>query len=173
MAICFKPINGYGGRYLVSDQGGVYSTYSKRIRLLSQKIDRYGYPVVALSRGGVVKHIPVHRLVAMAFVENPYNKPCVNHINEDKTDNRAVNLEWVTVKENDNHGTRNVRMANSKKKNPVVQMDLYGKVIAIHACLIDAQRTTGLNRYCIREVCRGNRKTAGGYKWKYRKDIEK
>lgn len=63
-----------------------------------------GYPQVALYHGGQPRHRNVHRLVASAFVPNPDGKPCVNHIDGDKTNNRAENLEWVTHAENTRHG---------------------------------------------------------------------
>ena len=153
---------------MINEHGDVFSIISNR--LLKPKIDRYGYKIVALTKKGKASHIGVHRLVAMAFIENPKNKSCVNHINEIKTDNHVSNLEWVTVKENDNHGTRNIRIANSKKKRPIVQMDLNENIIVEHAGIKDAQRYTGVNRNSIREVCRGNRETAGGFKWKYKEE---
>lgn len=161
----WKTVPGFNGRYKVSDQGRVYSKYSKRF--LKPKTDKSGYKIVALSKAQKVTHIGVHRLVAFAFIDNPQNKPCVNHKNEIKDDNRASNIEWVTVKENDNYGTRNERMAQSKKKKPIAQFLKTGEKINIFAGVKDAMKKTGVNRNCIREVCQGRRKTAGGYRWAY------
>ena len=65
------------------------------------------------SRSG--KTVKVHKLVAEAFVPNPDNKPCVNHINYDTSDARAVNLEWATHKENNVHSAQHWKTGNSRK----------------------------------------------------------
>lgn len=165
----WKSITGYEDRYLISDTGLVYSKLSKH--LLYQKIDRYGYKVVALCRNGKRKFFTVHRLVALAFIPNPNNLPTVNHKDENKINNHVSNLEWATIKDNDNYGTRNERMARSKKKNPIIQYDLSMNIIAIHSGVKDAQRVTGVNRNSIREVCRRNKTTAGGYIWRYYSEV--
>ena len=113
----------------------------------------------------------MHRLVAIAFIPNPNNLPAVNHKDEIKLNCRSDNLEWTTVKDNDNYGTRNERMSNSKKKNPIVQYDMDMNLLTIHLGIKDAQRNTGVNRNSIREVCRGYRVSAGGYKWRYYKEV--
>lgn len=161
----WKPVKDFEDRYYVSDTGSVYSVLSDK--LLSPKIDRYGYKVVTLFKNGKAKCITVHRLVAINFIPNPNGLPVVNHKDENKVNNQVSNLEWSTVKYNDNYGTRNERMANSKKKNPVAQYDMDMNLINIHLGIKDAQRTTGVNRNSIRDVCRGNRDSAGGYKWRY------
>ena len=161
----WRQIKGYEDRYLVSNTGLIFSKISNR--LLSPKIDRYGYKVVALSRNRKLKYFTVHRLVAISFIPNPYNLPTVNHKDENKLNNRVDNLEWSTVKDNDNYGTRNERMANSKKKNPIAQYDLSMNLIKVHSGIKDAQRNTGVNRNSIRDVCRGIRPYAGGYAWRY------
>lgn len=120
MAI-WKYIEGYDGAYQVSDDGRVRSVdrvvvyangrerFHKGIEL-KQRMDRGGYLYVGLRVNGGKQHFEkVHRLVAKAFILNPLNKPQVNHKNENKADNRAANLEWVTAKENINHGTGNLR----------------------------------------------------------------
>lgn len=159
-----KPIPGYEGRYSVSDDGRVFSHISNRE--LKPKIDRYGYKAVALSKGGKMRHLTVHRIVAITFIPNPLSKKCVNHINEIKTDNRLENLEWVTVKENDNHGTRNSRMSNTKSKKPVMQI-LPDGTIRYFKGVKDAGRQTGLNRCLIADCCKGKRKTTGNSEWRY------
>lgn len=160
----WKPIVGFEKHYLVSDSGQVWSLY--RHRALKPKIDRYGYEVVALFSHGKSHHRTVHRLVAQAFVPNPLNLPTVNHLNEDKTDNRAVNLEWMSVADNDNYGSRNEKMADAKCRSPVEQVLSDGSTIRYKG-VKDASRKTGINRCCIALCCKNIRKTAGGYRWRY------
>lgn len=155
---------GFEGHYLVSDSGHVWSL--RRGRELKPKIDRYGYEVVTLSINGKSHYRTIHRLVAQAFVPNPRNLSTVNHINEIKTDNRAVNLEWMSIANNDNHGTRNTRMADTKCRLPVEQILPNGSTIWYKGAK-DASRLTGINRCDIALCCKNIRKTAGGYKWRY------
>ena len=98
------PLNEYKDAYRVSDKGRVLSVRNNMI--LKPKMSKAGYYRVGLSVNGEVKLVPIHRLVAMAFVENPDHKPTVNHKNEIKTDNRAENLEWATVAEQNVYGPR-------------------------------------------------------------------
>lgn len=160
----WKPIVGFEGHYLVSDDGQVWSLY--RHRALKPTVDKYGYEKVGLFDGRKACPKTVHRLVAQAFIPNPNNLPSVNHINEDKTDNRASNLEWVSVADNDNHGTRNARMADTKCRSPVEQIFPDGTTVRYKGAK-DAHRKTGINRCCIALCCKNIRKTAGGYEWRY------
>ena len=160
----WKPIVGFEERYLVSDSGQVWSLL--RHRALKPTIDRYGYEKVVLSKDGKMFYRTIHRLVAQAFVPNPDNLKTVNHINEDKTDNRAVNLEWLSIADNDNHGTRNERMADTKCLLPIEQILSDGTTVRYKG-VKDASRKTGINRCGIALCCKNIRKTAGGYKWRY------
>ena len=160
----WRPVVGFEEHYLVSDSGQVWSL--RRHRALKSKIDRYGYEVVVLSVKGVPTHRTVHRLVAQAFIPNPQNLPAVNHINEIKTDNRVINLEWVSVADNDNHGTRNERMSKTKSRQPVEQILPDGTKVRYKG-VKDAYRKTGINRCCIALCCKNIRKTAGGFEWRY------
>ena len=107
-----KDVVGYEGIYTVSDEGKVYSV--KKGIEIAQRYDRYGYLRVSLSKQGKIKTHLVHSLVAQAFVPNPENKETVNHIDENKENNRADNLEWLTRSENIRYGTRGARAAKSK-----------------------------------------------------------
>ena len=103
--IIYKPIPGYEGLYSVSNKGDVFS--HKRNQKLSPKTSSKGYLRVTLCKG-IENHktFGIHRLVALAFIPNPDNKPTVNHLNEIKSDNRAENLEWATAAEQNIYGTR-------------------------------------------------------------------
>lgn len=160
----WKPIVGFEEHYLVSDSGQVWSV--RRHKALTPTIDRYGYEKVVLSKKGKMFYYTIHRLVAQAFVPNPDNLTTVNHINENKTDNRAINLEWMSIADNVNYGTRNERMSDTKCRVPVEQIFPDGTTERYKG-VKDASRKTGINRSCIALCCKNIRKTAGGYKWRY------
>lgn len=91
-----KGIKGYED-YLISDRGQVYSL--KRKKYLKLRKNSNGYYCIDLCKNGKRKTVVVHRLVAQAFIENPDNKPTVDHISRDRLDNRVENLRWATYQE--------------------------------------------------------------------------
>ena len=102
----WRSIDGYGGLYEVSNFGNVRSLgneRAKKTKLIKPILQNNGYLSVCLSKSGQRVIHSIHRLVATAFIPNAENKPVVNHINCDKFDNRASNLEWCTQKENVKH----------------------------------------------------------------------
>ena len=96
-----KEIKGYEGFYSVTDDGRVYSHRSEKF--LSPGSTTNGYLMVMLSINGESATKRVHRLVAEAFVDNPHDKPEVNHLDSNRKNNKASNLEWVTRRENLQH----------------------------------------------------------------------
>ena len=99
----WKDVVGYEGFYEVSDMGNVRD---KRIMVVRKAtVNKVGYSVVGLTANGNRKLFLLHRLIALAFIDNPENKPQINHKNGVKTDNYLSNLEWVTNKENAIHAT--------------------------------------------------------------------
>lgn len=94
-------IKGYEGSYAVTDNGRVWSV--RRNKWLAPFATDTGYMTVRLCLNNKSIDRTIHRLVGEAFVSNPENKPQINHINGDKRDNRASNLEWVTARENLQH----------------------------------------------------------------------
>lgn len=106
MSPVFKTVAGYEGLYQVSDYGVIFSI--KRNTTLKPDSAK-GYKRVILSKDGITTRFSVHRLVAVAFIPNPDNKPFVNHINNDRAYNSRDNLEWCTHTENMEHSSKQGR----------------------------------------------------------------
>ena len=141
--------------YKITKDGKVWSMYNKMF--LAYWVCN-GYHQVTFNGS----QMAVHRLVAQTFISNPDNKPYVNHINNDKTDNRVENLEWVTQKENcAAHGKQ---ISHPKK---VVQMDMTGKELNKYDSLIEAGKAIGFSASAISKAVLGINNSAGGYLWTY------
>lgn len=187
----WKPVAQFPNRYLISNMGRVWSTYSSQF--LTPKLTQKGYLRVSLCENGYREECFIHRLVAIAFIANPENKPTVNHINEDKTDNSVQNLEWATQLEQNIHGTRIARAIshtdwatrsrkinysviaskhdylhmNDSQKTPVSQYTLKGVFMRSFSGISEAARFLGISAGGICSCLKGKRKTCGGFKWDY------
>ena len=180
----WKNIKGYEGRYKVSNKGRFLSLrygrkgkyQDRKPRLLKKSINSAGYYVVGL----LGKQHFVHRLVADAFIPNPENKPCVDHIDTNTLNNDLANLRWSTIKENVNNPIsrekRNQKLwellkgkfgVDSNKHRKVYQYSLEGKFIKEWGCMSDACRELGINSSSMTKNCQGLQTQAKGYIWKY------
>lgn len=189
----WKDIPGWEGLYQVSNQGRVKaldksymicnsSWVHAKEKLLKLKKIR-GYLVAELNHRGRTQRYQAHRLVALAFIPNPGNKPHIDHINTIRDDNRVENLRWVTPSENAaNPITRQRQLAiehptgrdnplfeeKSPDSKPVLQYDLQGNLVASYACCHQAERLNkGFHYSNIARACRGERMTYKHYIWKY------
>lgn len=174
----WKDIKEFEGYYQVSNFGRVRSL--NRIingRLIKGKIrvlreDKKGYLRILLSKQGYRKLCQVHRLVAGAFIPNPFNLPQVNHKNEDKTDNRVENLEWCDIKYNNNYGTRIERAAEKQINDPyrskeVIYYSPEDTIIDTYPSMGEAVRQTGKSKGFIWGQCQYKRKKEGCCYFRY------
>lgn len=163
------------GCYQISNLGNVRSfsgngrgELNETPKLLTNFVDIYGYSKVILRDiNGKQVNCRTHRLVAYAFVPNPQNYDQVNHINEDKLDNRVENLEWCDSKYNNNHGTHTERMAKGLSKT-IVQYDKKGNIIREWQGANEVMKQLGFRQGNITECCQGKRKSANGFIWRYK-----
>lgn len=137
--------------------------------ILKPEIRRDYYSVQLYNETRKAKHFQIHRLVANAFIENPMNYRYVNHKNENKLDNNVSNLEWCTASYNSNYGTAIFR-AVDKKRIEIIQYDKNLNFINEFYSISEAERITGIPNSNIVNCCKGKRKTAGGYIWKYKNE---
>ena len=158
----FVKIEGFEN-YEVSNLGKVRNIKSGRI--IKPSLNKNGYLRLWLCENNKKKYLYLHRIIATAFIDNSEEKPCVNHIDENKLNNDLSNLEWCTVKENNIHGTRTKRAAEKCFKK-VIQLDLNDNVLNEFESIKQAGQKTGALARNISSCCNGKRKSAGGFKWR-------
>lgn len=183
----WKDIKGYEGSYMVSNYGRVKSlekyiesynrtrTQYRPEKILKQYKSKWGYMRVYLTQNSIKKMYAVHRLVASAFIDNPNNKPCVNHIDNDRSNNHLDNLEWCTYKENNNWAKKQGRrvfteewkqkISATRKLKPVVGIDENGNKIYFDA--VRATSKAGFGCKAVIRCCKGLQKAHKGYRWEY------
>ena len=193
----WRPIQGYEGLYEVSDWGNVRSvdrtfeyyhpSAKKNIKrtfkgiVLRKVLNEDGYHKVTLvDRNHKGHEGKVHRLVAQAFIPNLDDKPTVDHINGDKTDNNVENLRWATSMENNNNpntivnmrGIQNGRQLNRKDASKIVyQYDLDWNYITNYPSASEAARQMGCNKGTIAKACRRwNNNKILNYNWSYERN---
>lgn len=161
----WKPVPNYEGLYEVSTTGKIRSLckrYSEEPQLLKQGIGSKGYKNVTLCKNGKQTTFNVHKIVATVFIPNPDLLPCINHKDEDKTNNDVSNLEWCSYYHNNVYGSRLSKSA-AKRSIPIVCVETGIKYSSAYS----AQRSTGIHQSGICNCCHGKAKTAGGYHWKF------
>ena len=166
----WKDIKGYEGLYQASTLGAIKSfvKYEEGI-ILKQSRNKKGYMEVSMYKDGKHSTKRVHRLIAETFLKDFYNKPQVNHIDGDKTNNAIANLEMVTNSENQIHAYKN-NLETPRFKRKVSQYDINGNYIETFEYARNAKKKLGIDESSIIKCCRGKRKTVGGYIWKYADD---
>lgn len=183
----WKQVVGYEGVYEVSNLGRIKSLAREwkwgngAIRkrgdlIMSPGINSSGYPTVNLIVDGKVSNKVLHRLVAKAFIQNPLQKPEVNHKNGIKTDATLNNLEWCTREENQQHAyatdlhvrTKEICREGCKKRfsKPVLQMSAQGELIKEWLSEADAARALGIFQANINKCVHDIARTAGGFIWR-------
>lgn len=183
----WKSVVGYENLYEVSNCGRVrsvdrvtignkpsmrgstlYHFKGKMLKQANRKGAGMPYKQVVLYKNKTHKTVSVHRLVAEAFIPNPDGLPQVNHKDENPSNNNVYNLEWCTCKYNVNYGTATDRRASKTRSNAYNQKPVICVNTGIsyqNSC--EAERETGVNANNIKECCKGNYNSAGGFKWEY------
>lgn len=159
-------------RYEVSSNGNLRHKHDKSD---VQEWSFRGYRMATLTTNiGRRKQFGVHRIVASAFIDNPFGKALVNHKNAIRTDNRVENLEWVTASENLMHARKLATRKPIKPKRgsespiavKVLQYSIDGEFISEYGSMIDAENASGVSVSGISRCCSGHTKTSGGFIWK-------
>ena len=171
----WKPIPSYETLYEISNNGVVKSLRTGAVKCSS---NNGKYKQVTLTKNGTSKTYKVHRLVAITFIPNPDNLPQINHKDENPSNNNVDNLEWCTAEYNNNYGRHREKLRLTHSLNgaksvmrAVIQMDKNGNVLNEFASITEASNVTNTSIANISMCCKGNRKTAGGYKWKFKEVI--
>ena len=162
----WKDIKDYEGHYQVSNLSRVKSIKFGKERILKPVTDRHGYLIVGLWKNNKQKTYKVHRLVAEAFIPNPYNLPQVNHKDENPLNNNVNNLEWCNSKYNCNFGTRIERISKRRSKT-VLQYDLEGNFIREWKSTAECGRN-GFCQSSVADCCRGKLKKHKDSIWRYK-----
>jgi hypothetical protein len=175
----WRDVPNYEGLYQVSNIGRVKSI--KRCGTkggILKGVIHTGYKRVLLKKNGVGRSFCAHRLVAEVFLGNPAGKECVNHIDGNKTNNIAANLEWCTRSENQIHAykiglqkpnvNKSLEVRHEQTKIKIRQLDMNGNYIKTFGSIREAAKSMGMNDGThISAVARGKRKQCGGFTWEY------
>lgn len=159
-------------KYEVFEDGRIWSYKSNK--WLKPTPNKKGYYYIYLSDNeGKIKNYRLHRVIFEGVTGQPIPEGMdVNHINEDKSDNRFENLNLMTRKENVNWATRNERIGEANTNNPkrsklVAQYDKKENLINIYPSLMEVHRQLGFNKGHISQCCNGKCKTYKGFIWRY------
>lgn len=188
----WRNVIGYEGLYLISSLGRVYSVLricssgpgycvKKGGKLKVPQKNHDGYLKIQLIKDSKGKNYYIHRLVATAFIPNPFNFPTIDHIDTNKINNNVLNLKWCTRKENSNNiltrqlmsdicHFRKIKGNKHPESKPVVCICPNGG-IKKYACIGDT-RADGFCQSSVARVCRGIYSQHKGYKWMYLSDYE-
>lgn len=170
----WKDIEGYEGKYQVSNLGRVrdtnYRNTHKTVIRKPQTTDG-GYKYLRIQVNGVKQHFYIHILVYETFIGKIPEGMQVNHIDENKANNFVENLNLMTPEDNANHGTRNKRISESKLKHhpkavKIAQYTLNGELIKIYPSARRAE-LDGFDHSHIIQVCNGTYKQYKGFIWRY------
>ena len=175
----WKDIKGYEGLYQISNTGKVKSlerlvptkikgTFQKiKEKIRKTTLTTAGYEYVVLSKNGKNKTLLVHRLVAETFLDNPENKKCVNHKDENKSNNNVYNLEWCDYEYNNTYKNIHLRRNTDNITRKVIQYDLDMNEIKRWNTIIEAAKTYNAASGNIIKCCKGERTHCCGFKWRY------
>lgn len=162
--------------HTITDDGKVFSLnymHTGKKKEMKQRKGKNGYfDVFLYNKVSKRKIFMIHRLVALAFIPNPYNLPQVNHKDENKQNNNVSNLEWCSKSYNINYGTRNERCCEKQlnrkdQSKPVKQFTKDGVFIKEYPSMMEVERQNGYINSYISSCCKGRRKSAYGYIWRY------
>ena len=181
----WKAIPDYDGLYEVSTMGRVRSKdrtiphprnkamkLPRRGKILKPELDKYGYPVVTLSKDNKTKTHKIHRLVAITYIPNPDNLPQIDHINAKKYDNRPENLRWCTTQQNTEWRDIIHRPKVLCKDTGMKFDNSYDASAWVIANGIKNRKGIQTTNYktvarCIREACNNRYRTAYRLHWAY------
>lgn len=169
----WKDVAGFEGLYQVSNLGNVRNSKGK---ILKQATSRNGYKRIFLHKNGYAPLL-VHRLVASAFIDNPQNKPCVNHIDNDRANNLVDNLEWVTYKENMMWASSQGRMVCTEEKKLILRKRDEERGLSVIGTdkkgneylfvVMNDVKKLGFQPTKVSLCCKGRRKTSGNMTWRF------
>ncbi len=177
----WKDIEGYEGKYQVSNLGRVRSLpricissnasgeyrFLTKVKILRTFEQNNGYRRISFGKGKDKRAFLVHRLVGFAFVPGYREGLFINHKDENPSNNRADNLEWVTAHENNIYGNH---IENCQRHRAVEQLTKDGHFIQRFDSIKEASKATGCRTTSIQACCKGRFKSSLGYRWRYAED---
>ena len=165
----WKPIKDFDG-YFINELGEVKSTRAykgTKERILKGSKNQQGYKIITMIKDGKVYTKTLHRLLAITYIPNPYDYPCINHIDGNILNNSLDNLEWCTYGHNEKEAYRLGLKQSRIKPKKVVRLDKDYKILNVFDSLQQIKKYLGFSAGNIGEVCNKHRKTAYGYIWRY------